>query len=209
MSIGCDRDGGAKMKPTFDVLIVGIGGQGTVLASNVLGEACIIENRSVRSAETHGMAQRGGSVESHIRIDGQFGSLITPGTADLLIAFDLLEALRYRHYLPPGGRLVTNQNLVVPTSVYQQRLAAPVEEDILAGLSDLDLISIDAVGLAEEAGSSLSQNIVMLGAASGDIPLRTETLEEAVRRCVPPRTVEANEKAFNLGRTAAGERDAY
>lgn len=194
------------MKPSFDILIVGIGGQGTVLASNVLGEACIIEHRSVRSAETHGMAQRGGSVESHIRIDGKFGSLITPGTADLLIAFDLLEALRYRHYLPAGGRLVVNRHLVVPTSVYQQGLAVPDEESILAALSDLDVTCIDAAELAEEAGSSLSQNIVMLGAASGDIPLRPETLEEAVRRCVPPKTVDVNAKAFRLGRAAAGER---
>ena len=196
------------MKPSFDILIVGIGGQGTVLASNVLGEACIIEHRSVRSAETHGMAQRGGSVESHIRIDGEFGSLITPGTADLLIAFDLLEALRYRHYLPAGGRLVVNRSLIVPTSVYQQDLAVPDEESILAALSDLDVACIDAAGLAEEAGNSLSQNIVMLGAASGDMPLRPETLEEAGRRCVPPKTVAVNERAFQLGRTAAGKRGA-
>ena len=194
------------MKPSFDILIVGIGGQGTVLASNVLGEACIIENRSVRSAETHGMAQRGGSVESHIRIDGKFGSLITPGTADLLIAFDLIEALRYRHYLPAGGRLITNRRFVVPTSVYQQELVEPDEESILAALAGLDVVCIDALELAEEAGSSLSQNIVMLGAASGDIPLRPETLEEAVRRCVPPKTVAVNEKAFRLGRAAVGER---
>ena len=190
------------MKPSFDILIVGIGGQGTVLASNVLGEACIIEHRSVRSAETHGMAQRGGSVESHIRIDGKFGSLITPGTADLLIAFDLLEALRYRHYLPAGGRLVVNRHLVVPTSVYQQGLEVPDEESILAALSDLDVTCIDAAGLAEEAGSSLSQNIVMLGAASGVIPLRPDTLEEAVRRCVPKKTIEVNVRAFRLGREA-------
>ncbi|NLA39460.1 MAG: indolepyruvate oxidoreductase subunit beta, partial [Methanomicrobiales archaeon] len=144
------------MKPSFDILIVGIGGQGTVLASNVLGEACIIEGRSVRSAETHGMAQRGGSVESHIRIGGKFGSLITPGTADILIAFDLLEALRYRHYLPIGGRLIANRSLVIPTSVYQQGLMAPDEESIITALADLDLVCIDASRLAEEAGSSLS-----------------------------------------------------
>ncbi|MDD2472740.1 MULTISPECIES: indolepyruvate oxidoreductase subunit beta [unclassified Methanoculleus] len=188
------------MKPSFDILIVGIGGQGTVLASNVLGEACIIENRTVRSAETHGMAQRGGSVESHVRIDGRFGSLIVPGTADLLIAFDLLEALRYRHYLPAGGRLVVNRHLVVPTSVYQQELAVPDEESILAALSDLEVTCIDAARLAEEAGSILSQNIVMLGAASGDIPLQPGSLEEAVRRCVPKKTVEVNARAFRLGR---------
>ncbi len=193
------------MRPSSDILIVGIGGQGTVLASNILGEACIIENRSVRSAETHGMAQRGGSVESHIRIDGKFGPLITPGAADLLIAFDLIEALRYRHYLPAGGRLITNRRFVIPTSVYQRELVVPDEESILAALSDLDVVCIDALELAEEAGSSLSQNVVMLGAASADIPLRPETLEEAVRRCVPPKTVAVNEKAFQLGRAAAEE----
>ncbi|MFA7199355.1 MAG: indolepyruvate oxidoreductase subunit beta [Methanoculleus sp.] len=193
------------MKPSFDILIVGIGGQGTVLASNVLGEACIIENRTVRSAETHGMAQRGGSVESHVRIDGKHGSLIVPGTADLLIAFDLLEALRYRHYLPAGGRLVVNRHLVVPTSVYQQGLDVPETESILAALGDLDVTCIDAAALAEEAGSVLSQNIVMLGAASGEIPLGTEALEEAVRRCVPKKTVEVNTRAFRLGREARGK----
>ncbi len=192
------------MKSSFDILIVGIGGQGTVLASNVIGEACILENRTVRSAETHGMAQRGGSVESHVRIDGKFGSLIAPGTADLLIAFDLLEALRYRHYLPPGGRLVVNRRLVVPTSVYQQAIDVPDEESILSALADLEVTCIDAAALAEEAGSILSQNIVMLGAASGKIPLKPESLEEAVRICVPPKTVEVNVRAFRLGREAAG-----
>ena len=192
------------MKSSFDILIVGIGGQGTVLASNVLGEACILENRTVRRAETHGMAQRGGSVESHVRIDGKFGSLIAPGTADLLIAFDLLEALRYRHYLPPGGRLVVNRRLVVPTSVYQQAIDVPDEESILSALADLEVTCIDAAALAEEAGSILSQNIVMLGAASGKIPLKPESLEEAVRICVPPKTVEVNVRAFRLGREAAG-----
>jgi indolepyruvate ferredoxin oxidoreductase beta subunit len=97
-----------------------------------------------------------------------------------------------------------NRHLVVPTSVYQQELAVPDEESILAALSDLDVTCIDAAGLAEEAGSSLSQNIVMLGAASGDIPLRPETLEEAMRRCVPPKTVAVNAKAFRLGRAAGG-----
>ena len=192
------------MKSSFDILIVGIGGQGTVLASNVLGEACILENRTVRSAETHGMAQRGGSVESHVRIDGKFGSLIAPGTADLLIAFDLLEALRSRHYLPPGGRLVVNRRLVVPTSVYQQAIVVPDEESMLSALADLEVTCIDSAALAEEAGSILSQNIVMLGAASGKIPLKPESLEEAVRICVPPKTVEVNVRAFRLGREAAG-----
>ena len=96
--------GGEEMSESFNILIVGIGGQGTILASNILGEACLIEGRPVKGAETHGMAQRGGSVESHIRIDGLFGPLIPPGHADLLISFDLLEALRYSHYVKKRGR---------------------------------------------------------------------------------------------------------
>ncbi len=191
------------MNGSFDILIVGIGGQGTVLASNVLGEACIREGRSVRSAETHGMAQRGGSVESHVRIDGKHGSLIAPGCADLLIAFDLLEALRYRHYLPKSGRMVTNRRFVTPTSVYMQKQTVPNEEEILAALGDLDLTCIDAAAVASEAGSPLSMNIVMLGAASRFMPLSVETLLAAVGACVPPKTVAINEKAFSLGRDAA------
>ncbi|RXE55971.1 indolepyruvate oxidoreductase [Methanoculleus taiwanensis] len=189
------------MKDSFDILIVGIGGQGTVLASNVLGEACIAEGKPVRSAETHGMAQRGGSVESHVRIGAEHGSLIAPGTADLLIAFDLLEALRYRHYLPEGGRVVTNSRFVPPTSVYMQNLQIPDESEILTGLAGLSVTCVDAAALAAEAGSTLAQNIVMLGAASVDIPLSPEALLEAVRKCVPKKTIEINEKAFRIGRS--------
>jgi indolepyruvate ferredoxin oxidoreductase beta subunit len=111
------------MTGSYEILIVGIGGQGTILASNILCEACLLEHRHIRGAETHGMAQRGGSVESHIRIDGEFGPLITPGRADLLISFDLLEALRYSHYLRQGGKMVVNSHLVLPTSVYTQKVS--------------------------------------------------------------------------------------
>jgi len=188
---------------TFDIMIVGIGGQGTILASNVLGEACLAEGRTVRSAETHGMAQRGGSVESHVRIDGKHGSLIVPGTADLLISFDLLEALRYRHYLPAGGKMVVNRQLMLPTSAYAEKATPPDETAILAGLAGLDLTCVDAEGLAIQAGSLLTQNIVILGAASHAIPLAPESLMEGVRRCVPPKTIEMNLAAFRLGRDAA------
>jgi indolepyruvate ferredoxin oxidoreductase beta subunit len=122
------------MTRSFDILIVGIGGQGTILASNILGEACLIEGRHVKGAETHGMAQRGGSVESHIRIDGLLGPLIPPGQADLLISFDLLEALRYSHYLKTGGKMVVNRHLVLPTSVYTQKLVVPTEDEIISAL---------------------------------------------------------------------------
>lgn len=193
------------MNRSFDILIVGIGGQGTILASNILGEACLREGRSVKGAETHGMAQRGGSVESHIRIDGQFGPLIAPGQADLLLSFDLLEALRYSHYLREGGAMVVNRHLVLPTSVYMQNLEASTEETIISELSRFRLCLLDADQIAQEAGSPLSQNVVMLGAASHAMPLKPESLLSAVKSLVPKKTIEINTRAFELGRQAAAK----
>ncbi len=188
----------------YDIMIVGIGGQGTILASNILGEACLIEKRSVRGAETHGMAQRGGSVESHIRVDGKHGPLIAPGTADLLIAFDMLEALRYSHFLKEGGRMVVNRRMVIPTSVYVQKLPLPSEEEIISQLAEKDLCLVDADAVAREAGSPLSANVVMLGAASHHMPLAADSLVTAIQRLVPPNTVVINTRAFELG-CAAGQ----
>ncbi|MCU0629263.1 MAG: indolepyruvate oxidoreductase subunit beta [Methanoregulaceae archaeon] len=190
------------MKGSYDIMIVGIGGQGTILASNILGEACLIEGRSVRGAETHGMAQRGGSVESHVRIDGKFGPLVAPGTADLLIGFDMLEGLRYSHFLKPEGKMVVSRGMVIPTSVFVQGLAIPSEEDIIGKLSWIDLCLIDAEGVAREAGSVLAANVVMLGAASHHIPLAEESLVCAVQRLVPQKTIEINTRAFAMGRKA-------
>jgi indolepyruvate ferredoxin oxidoreductase beta subunit len=190
------------MNESYDIIMVGIGGQGTILASNILGEACLIEERSVRGAETHGMAQRGGSVESHIRIDGRFGPLIAPGTADILIGFDLLEGLRYSHYLKEGGEMVLNRRMVIPTSVFVQGLAMPNEEEIIARLSERDLCLLDADAIARDAGSALSVNVVMLGAASPYIPLEEKSLVTAVQRLVPPNTVAINTRAFEMGRAA-------
>lgn len=192
------------MKKSFDVLIVGIGGQGTILASNVLGDACVIEGRHVRGAETHGMSQRGGSVETHIRIDGKFGSLIAPGTADLLIAFDVLEAVRYRHFLKPDGVMIVNREIVVPTSVFSGKQHVPTIEEVEAELKagKAKVILVDATSIAAQAGNPLAANIVLLGAASDKLPLAAESLSEAVRRNVPPKTVQINETAFNLGKEA-------
>ncbi|MBR1369470.1 indolepyruvate oxidoreductase [Methanocalculus chunghsingensis] len=190
------------MKKSFDVMIVGIGGQGTILASNVLGEACLIEGRSVKGAETHGMAQRGGSVESQIRIDGEFGPLIIPGTADLLIAFDLLEAVRYRHYLKEGGMMIVNNQLVLPTSAFSSGQPVPTIDDISTMLDGEHTAIVDATAIATAAGSPLAANIALLGAASHTIPLRVESLIEGVRRCVPQKTIPINEHAFLEGREA-------
>jgi indolepyruvate ferredoxin oxidoreductase, beta subunit len=200
-----NSEGGEEMSGSFDILIVGIGGQGTILASNILGEACLIEGRHVKGAETHGMAQRGGSVESHIRIDGLYGPLIPPGQGDLLISFDLLEALRYSHFLKNEGKLVVNRHLVLPTSVFTQKLPIPTQDEIIEALKKHALCLLDADQMAEEAGSPLSQNVVMLGAASPSIPLRSESLIDAVKRLVPKKTVDINVKAFEMGREFGGK----
>jgi indolepyruvate ferredoxin oxidoreductase beta subunit len=189
---------------SFNILIVGIGGQGTILASNILGEACLIEGRPVKGAETHGMAQRGGSVESHIRIDGQYGPLIPAGRADLLISFDLLEALRYSHFLKKDAKIVVNRQMVIPTSVFMQGLPVPLEDEIIAALKNHPLCLLDAVKIAQGAGSVLAQNVVILGAASLFMPLGPESLLEAVRRCVPKKTVDVNVRAFEMGRKSGG-----
>lgn len=185
---------------SFDVMIVGIGGQGTILTSNILGEACVIEGIPVRGAETHGMAQRGGSVESQIRIGQEYGPLIAPGTADLIISFDLMETARSCHYLKESGWIFTGREYIVPTSVFMQDFPAPDEQTLLSFLGDRKVTIVDARRLAEEAGSILTQNIVLLGAASIHIPLKEGSLREAISRTVPKKTIELNLKAFDLGK---------
>ena len=189
-----------------DVLIVGIGGQGTILTSNILGKACVLEGIPVRGGETHGMAQRGGSVESQIRIGQKFGPLIAPGTADLLISFDLIETARMCHYLKKGGEIYTSRDFVVPTSVYMQDFPSPDEQMLLSMLADYRVTLVDTRGLAESAGSVLTQNVVLLGAVSAALPLRSDSLREAIRQTVPGKTIDLNPKAFDLGRESVPAR---
>ena len=184
---------------SFDILIVGIGGQGTILTSNIIGRACVIEGVPVRGAETHGMAQRGGSVESQIRIGQKFGPLITPGTANLILSFDLLETARAAHWLKKDGEIFTSREFVVPTSVYMQDYTAPDENMLISMLGDLNYILLDTKRIAEEAGNVLTQNVVLLGAASRKIPVNAESLREAIRQTVPKKTIDLNLKAFDLG----------
>lgn len=189
-----------------NVLIVGIGGQGVILASNVLGEACIHAGIPVRSAETHGMAQRGGSVDCHVRIGSRFGPLIPKGGADLLVSFELLEGLRYRHFLKRDGVMILNDLMVVPTSVFVQGLEVPQREGVLSRLGGEKHMLVPASRLAEEAGSVLTQNIVMIGAASPYLPIPEASLLEGVKQTVPPKTLEMNIRAFHLGRAAVAEK---
>jgi len=190
---------------SFDLIIVGIGGQGTILLSNIIGEACVIEGRSIRGAETHGMAQRGGSIECQVRIDQEYGCQIAPGNADLMISFDLLEAARFAHYMKHHGTVVTNSEYTLPTSVFVQSLPDPGPEILLSAFNTQRVYSIDARKLAEQAGDALTQNVVLLGAASRFIPLNEDSLREAISRRVPEKSKEMNLSAFDLGREFAAQ----
>jgi indolepyruvate ferredoxin oxidoreductase beta subunit len=155
-----------------------------------------------QDSETHGMAQRGGSVESHVRINEVYSPLIPPGQADLILSFELLEALRYRHYLKERGTMLLNDLLIVPTSVFLQKLSPPMKDDIVQRLSDTTSHLIDATSLALKAGSPLTQNLVMVGAASAYIPLSPASIIDGMKRWVPQKTIAMNMTAFDLGRAA-------
>jgi indolepyruvate ferredoxin oxidoreductase beta subunit len=198
-----DSKGGTGM--TFDLIIAWIGGQGTILLSNIIGEACVIEGRSIRGAETHGMAQRGGSIECQVRIDQEYGCQIAPGNADLMISFDLLEAARFAHYMKQHGTVVTNNEYTLPTSVFMQGFPDPGSEVLLSAFDTQSVFSINARTLAEQAGTVLTQNVVLLGAASRFIPLNEDSLREGISRRVPEKSKEMNLSAFDLGREAAAK----
>ena len=190
---------------SFDLIIAGIGGQGTILLSNIIGEACVIEGRSIRGAETHGMAQRGGSIECQVRIDQEYGCQIAAGNADLMISFDLLEAARFAHYMKPHGTVVTNNEYTLPTSVFAQSLPDPGHEVLLSAFGTQSVFPIHARKLAEQAGTVLTQNVVLLGAASRFIPLNEDSLREAISRRVPEKSKEMNLSAFSLGQESASK----
>ena len=183
------------------VLLVGVGGQGTILASDVLAKVAAASGLDVKLAEVHGMSQRGGSVDTVVRFGERvFSPVVDPGTADHLIAFELIEAGRWLHFLKPDGRLVINNRVIAPLPVLIGDCPAPV--GLEAALAYEGAIFIDAEELACEAGSSRSANVVLLGAMSVGLDFAPDLWREVLSGRVPPKTVEANLKAFELGRSA-------
>lgn len=189
------------MSGVTTVVLAGVGGQGTILAGDVLAKVAMAEGLDVRLSEVHGMAQRGGSVITFVRFGECVESPVADlGTADHLIAFEMIEAARQLPLLSPRGRLIVNQRIVPPLPVLTGAAAAP--EDLEAVLATHGAIFIDADALACEAGSSKSANVVLLGAASAALPMSKQTWADAIAQRVPPATVEANLRAFELGREA-------
>ncbi len=185
-----------------DVVVAGVGGQGVILISEIMGRAAMLAGLSVRGVETHGMAQRGGSVINHIRVGCRFSAMISPGSADVLLAMEPVEALRYAHYLSPEGVALVNTRPVRPVTVTTGEASYPSLEESLAPLRAVssEVKALDATGLAAKAGSPQATNVVMLGALTRYLPLEEETLLLALSETVPPRFLEINRKAFELGK---------
>lgn len=191
-------------RPTFNILISGVGGQGVVLASYVLSRVALAEGYDVKQSEVHGMAQRGGCVTSHLRFgDRVYSALITPGTADVLLSFEQVEALRYVHWLKPGGLLVYNAARVNPSTVSSGAVEYPERIDERIAEAWPNARRVDAGELAARAGTVKAANVVMLGAMASALPFTFEMLESVIRRSVPPKTVDVNLKAFRLGLAVA------
>ena len=184
-----------------NIMIVGVGGQGTLLASKLLGRMLLGRGCDVKVSEVHGMSQRGGSVVTYVRYGDKVCSpIIDKGQADVILSFELLEAARWTEYLKPGGRIVTNTQQVNPMPVITGAAEYPqgLEESMRALGIDLD--AIDALSLAEEAGSSKAVNIVLLGRLSKWFDFTEEDWLEAIAQSVPPKFLELNKRAFALGR---------
>lgn len=192
------------MSTCIDLLIVGVGGQGTLLASKIMGSLAMRAGLDVKLSEVHGMAQRGGSVETHVRISSHVASpLVAPGSADYVLSFEPLEAARWCHYLKDGGVLLTSSNRIWPMPVVSGAAAYPEDMDEKLRSRGVRYIALDAQTLALEAGSARCVNIVLLGLLASRLTFSKELWLDAIADCVPQKTLEMNKKAFLLGLEAA------
>ena len=183
------------------VMLCGVGGQGTILAADVLAKTAAAVGLDVKLSEVHGMAQRGGSVDTVVRFgDEVFAPITDPGGADHLVAFEMTEAARRLPYLKPDGRLLVNTRVIDPLPVLIG--AVPPATDLESLLDHEGAVFIDADAVACEAGSPKSANIVLMGALSVGLPFPLDTWQEVITSRVPPKTLEENLRAFVLGRRA-------
>lgn len=195
------------MSAVTSVLLAGVGGQGVLLASEVLAEAAASAGNDVKKSEVHGMAQRGGSVVSHLRFGPQVHSPLIPrGGGDFLVSFERLETLRYLEYLHRDSIVLVNTQeiLPLPVSVGKMRYPAGIDERLRA--TGVRALFVDGHGIALAAGNAKAVNAVILGALSSVLPFGPGIWEDALRRHIPGRLLEVNLRAFALG--AAGTANA-
>lgn len=191
------------MSNVKSVMIVGVGGQGTLLASRVLGSAMLSQGVDVKVSEVHGMSQRGGSVVTYVRYgDKVYSPIIAQGEADVLLAFEALEAARYLPWLKPEGTVVVNTQQMDPMPVVTG--VAEYPKDILGMVREqgVKVVALDALGMAEEAGSSKAVNVVLIGAMAKKLDLPKEVWIDTIKETVPSKFIDMNLKAFELGYNA-------
>lgn len=191
------------MSKVTNILIVGVGGQGTLLASKLIGAAFVNRGYDVKVSEVHGMSQRGGSVVTYVRYGEKvYSSLIEKGEADIIIAFEQLEAARWLPFLKPDGLLVVNTQKIDPMPVIGG--AAVYPENILPSIEGMGVrvIAVDALSLAMQAGNAKATNVVLLGVAARFMGLNKDKWLDILRATVPPKTIAVNEAALELGYAA-------
>lgn len=184
---------------TFNIMIVGVGGQGTLLASRILGNAVISEGYDVKLSEVHGMSQRGGSVVTYVKFgDKVYSPIVDKGEADIILAFELLEAYRALPYLKKGGKMIVNDQQINPMPVITG--AAQYPSDIRGKLEAVcDVTVTDALAAAEKAGNMKAVNVVLIGVMAKNTDIPYETWIDTIKKTVPEKFLDVNLKAFDMG----------
>ncbi len=189
------------MKKSYHVMIVGVGGQGSLLASRLLGNVFMQLGYDVKVSEVHGMSQRGGSVVTYVKAGEQvFSPTVEPGEADLILSFEQLEGARWISYLKKDGTMIVNTQKIDPMPVITG--AAVYPDNLIEKCKALGakVIDVDALSLAEEAGSAKATNVVLMGVLASHMDVAEEIWQKALEECVPPKFLEMNRKAFALGK---------
>jgi len=188
---------------TTNILIVGVGGQGVILASELLSKAAMVSGYDVKQSEVHGMSQRGGVVSSHIRFAKKVHSPLIPnGAADVILAFEASEGLRWVNQLSQTGAMVVNTQEIVPPIAFTKEFNYPEDPIGQAKAIAARVVAIDGIGIAESCGDKRLVNTVLLGAISKELPIDGSVWENVIRSGVPKGTEEINLKAFRLGADA-------
>lgn len=189
------------------VLLCGVGGQGTILAAHILAEVAHRANCDVKVSEIHGMSQRGGAVDTVVTFGDEVASMVSGiGCADIIVSFEMIEALRSISDLKTGGTLIVSEEIIEPASVLTGSFK--LEGDLSAELIDLNAMLVDAEEIAREAGNVKASNVVLLGCLSAKLPFEETIWHEVIKQSVPPKTVEVNSKAFSAGRAFAIDKEA-
>lgn len=188
---------------TKNIMIVGVGGQGSLLASKLLGRLLLTKGYDVKVSEVHGMSQRGGSVVTYVRWGTRvYSPIIDRGEADFILSFELLEAARWAEYLKPGGKLIANTQRINPMPVVTGEASYPEDLDEKIRTANIDIDAFDALSLAALAGSAKAVNLVLLGRLSGTLEFTPDEWIMAIKESVPEQFADMNTQAFLLGRNA-------